>query len=146
MKHVLLLFFCFLSFCGYSQIANDSIVSLKTSFKGRHCRGTHGLCSFDDTKSEAETNSKIVYDLINDRILLYIDRTKVTQQEQYHIVRGNIDSTATNTQSYYLMEDDFIIPSHICSQLRLNEKNKIDKGLHPLSISEDLITITFKLE
>lgn len=138
---------CFLSFYGYTQTANDSLVSVKTSFKGRHCRGTHGLCNFDNNKSEAESNSTIVYDSTNNDIILYIDRSKVSQEDQNHIVRGETNTNATNTQLYYLMEDDFIIPNTISSQLQLYEEDIIlHKGLHPLSISEDFITITFKLE
>ncbi len=148
MKYLLLLFLSFTSSIVFTQSeTNDNSVTAKTSFKGRHCRGTHGLCNFDDTAKSIDTNSIISYDELGDSIILEIDRSKISPEEQLHILQGNPENYIPDTQIYYIMEDDFTVPNSITQQLQIYSQGIIiPSGIYPLTISDDTITITFNLE
>ncbi|MFT5890807.1 MAG: hypothetical protein ACI9Y7_000905 [Dokdonia sp.] len=148
MKYVLLIILCYVSSYGFTQSnTNDTIVTAKTSFKGRHCRGTHGLCNMDNNARAIDSNTSITYDDINNTIVLQINRPMLSQEEEFLILRENLQNSNPNTQIYYLMEDDFIIPDMITQQLQIGSEGvTINRGTYPLIISDDTITISFKLE
>lgn len=147
MKYLLLLLLSFTSSIVFTQSeTNDNSITAKTSFNGRHCRGTHGLCNFDDTAKDIDTNSIISYDELGNSIILEIDRSKISPEEQLHILQGNSQNYIPDTQIYYIMEDDFIIPDSISQQLQIYSENLIiPSGIYLLTISDDTITITFNL-
>ncbi|MEP0264945.1 hypothetical protein [Dokdonia sp.] len=148
MKYLLLLFLSFTSSLVFSQSETlDYSITAKTSFNGRHCRGTHGLCNFDDAARDIDSNSIITYNEENNLIVIQIERTKLSQDEQSLILREDPQNYTDNTPIYYLMEDDFIIPNGISQQLQIHRENvRILHGMYPLTITEDTITITFNLE
>lgn len=148
MKYILSIILCFLSSTGFTQSNNtDNSITAKTSFNGRHCRGTHGLCNFDDAARDIDSNSIISYDEENNTIVVQVERTKLSQSEQFLILREDPQNYTDDTQIYYLMEDDFIVPNSISQQLQIyREDVRISNGIYPLTITEDTITITFNLE
>lgn len=148
MKQLLLLFLSFMPMLVFAQSGTtNTSITAKTSFNGRHCRGTHGLCSFDDTARTIDTNSTIIYDGARNTIIIEINRSRINLQEHFHILREDPQNYTGNTQVYYLMEDDFIIPNSISQQLQIYEPDvKINSGTYPLTMTENTITITFNLE
>ena len=148
MKYILLIILCFLSSTGFTQSNNtDNSITAKTSFKGRHCRGTHGLCNMDTSVREADLNTRITYDNTNNTIIISINRTMLSEEELFLVLRGNQENSTSSTQLFYLMEDDFIIPNTITQQLQVGREDvTIHKGLFPLTIVDDTIIISFKLE
>ena len=148
MKQLLLLFLSFMPMLVFAQsgTTNTSITS-KTSFNGRHCRGTHGLCSIDETARTIDTNSIVWYNQAENTIIIEINRSRINLQEHFHILREDPQNYTGNTQVDYLMEDDFIIPNSISQQLQIYEPDvKINSGTYPLTMTENTITITFNLE
>ena len=148
MKYTLLIIFCCLPYFSFAQSStNDTIVTAKTSFKGRHCRGTHGLCNMDANVKEADLNTTITYDTINNTILLFINRPMLNEEEEFLVLRENQHDSAPSTELFYLMDDDFIIPNTIAQLLQIGREDvTIHKGLYPLTIFDDTITISFKLQ
>lgn len=148
MKYLLLLFLSFMSSIVFTQSeTNDNSITAKTSFTGRHCRGTHGLCNFDDTAKSIDSNSIISYDELGNSIIIEINRSRISPEEQLHILQANPQNYLPGTQMYYLMEDDFVVPTSISLQLQIySEDIIIPSGVYPLTISDDTITITFNLE
>lgn len=148
MKYLLFFFLSFVPSLVFAQsgTVNNSIRS-KTSFNGRHCRGTHGLCNFDNTVRTIDTNSTIAYDDTSNTIILEINRSRISINEHFQILRENPQNFTNGTQLYYLMEDDFIVPNSISQQLQMRREGVIiNDGIYPLLITEDTITITFNLE
>lgn len=148
MKQLLLLFLSFMPILVFAQSGTtNTSITAKTSFNGRHCRGTHGLCSFDATARTIDTNCTISYNEIENTIIIEINRSKISLQEHVQILREDPQNYTSSTQVYYLMEDDFIIPNSISQQLQIHGQDvKINSGSFPLIMTEDTIIITFNLE
>ena len=148
MKYTLLIILCCLASTSFAQSnPNDTIVTVKTSFKGRHCRGTHGLCNMDSNARTIDSNTSITYNHTSNTIVLHVNRSMLSQEEQFMILREDPQNNTPNTTLFYLMDDDFIIPNAITQQLQIESQNvTIPKGAYPLTISDDTITISFKLE
>lgn len=126
---------------------NNNSITAKTSFNGRHCRGTHGLCSIDNTVRTIDTNSTITYDEVSNTIIAEINRSRISLHEHFQILQEDPQNYTGNTQVYYLVEDDFMIPNSISQQLQIHGQDiKIHSGMYPLIMTEDTITITFNLE
>ncbi|WP_299208066.1 hypothetical protein [uncultured Dokdonia sp.] len=148
MKYLLFFFLSFIPSLIFGQIeTNNNSITAKTSFNGRHCRGTHGLCSFDDTARTIDTNSTITYNEVGNTIIIEVNRSRINSNEHFQILREDPQNYIENTQIYYLMEDDFMIPNSISQQLHIFRQDvKINSGMYPLIMTENTITITFNLE
>lgn len=128
------------------QEKQQNIMTANTSWNGKRCNGSHGLCYINSTNNKAETNTKIIYNQDN-TVTFIIDRSKITKEDEAKIISVNLNASFKPSQSIFIMEDDFELEMDDKSRLQIPlQLTKIPKGNYVLTITKDTFTIIFKLE
>ncbi len=142
MKHILYIFLL-LPFLMFSQ---ESEVEVNSSFDGRHCYGTNGLCDLSVDTDKKEPNGTLIYNKNSQTLTLVIDRTMIASDEESKIINEIVDEEG-GIKYVFITDHDFILNDDIKTSLGIVQKTyMILKGNYPIMIKKDTLTITFKLE
>ena len=138
MKNLLHILIFLISIVTYAQ----DEVTTDTNFSGRHCRGTHGLCSSEENRSAVNSNTVITYH--NNTITFTINRSLIDTTEEIQIIGRPIEESDINTTQTFIMDDDFTLDSALISSLKIPiELAVIKAGNYPVYVSEEHLLITF---
>ena len=125
------------------SVAQDT-TSGNANFGGRHCRGTHGLCSIGEEKSIANHNTIIGYH--NHTITFTIDRNLIGIIEEFQIVGRPILTSDIDMTLFFTMDDDFTLSTTLITSLKIPSQTiVISKGVYPVYVTKEHLLITFKL-
>ncbi|MFT5890954.1 MAG: hypothetical protein ACI9Y7_001053 [Dokdonia sp.] len=147
MKKAIALLFCIWYTLLPSISQNEAIkneTSGHTNFSGRHCRGTHGLCSISEEKNMDGNNTVIAYD--DNTVTFTIDRNLISTSEEIQIVGRPILTSDIDTTLFFTMDDDFTLSTTLANYLETPSQTIIiTKGSYPVYVTKEELLISFKL-
>ena len=147
MKNLLLMVLLCLCSIAYAQEQEQvPKILVKTSFDGRRCNGSHGLCTIGNPTTKSQSNTQLIFNT-NNTITFIIDKAKISNEEINKIIGDEQKLDSYKEAPTFYLNYAFVLEVEVKTQLEIPKGlTKISKGSYPILITEEAFIITFNLE